>query len=150
MGLFSKLRIWFQPEEYHDPDLGRLISVGSGDWNGSWTLEPGGKVVPFSITVRPESIPGEQRTFMLQVKDRFIEIEEELARTMFRGIDPRNDGSTPEEVFSHMQLCTIYFVHLERSPREWEIWYVNDLDPAGHAIVVEMKDWHYDGYSMNG
>lgn len=97
MGLFSKLRKWFQPEEYHDPDLGRLTSVGSGDWNGSWTLEPGGKVVPFSISVRPESIPGEQRSFMLQVKDRFIEIEEELARTMFRGLIPATMVPPPKK-----------------------------------------------------
>ncbi|QDV21637.1 hypothetical protein Pan153_63270 [Gimesia panareensis] len=150
MGFFSKLLKWFQPEEYEDADLGRLISVGSGYWDGAWTLEPGGTVIPFSITGRPESVPSEQRNFMLQVKDRFTEIEQELARTMFQGIDPLDDGSTPEEVFSHMELTSVFFTELDASPREWQIWYVNDLDPAGHAICVEMKDWKYDGFSMNG
>ena len=150
MGFFSNLLKWFQPEEYDDADLGRLISVGSGGWDGTWPLLPGERVIPFTICGRPETISSEHRSFMLQVKDRFTEIEQELARTMFRGIDPLDNGSTPEEVFSHMKLTSVYFTDLDASPREWQIWYVNDLDPAGHAIGVEMKDWQYDGFSMNG
>lgn len=150
MVFFTNFLKWFQPEEYDDAELGRLISEGSGIWAGSWTLQPEGTVIPFSISGRPESISSEYRTFMLQVKDRFTEIEQELARTMFQGIDPLNAGSTPEEVFSHMKLTSVFFTKLDASPREWEIWYLNDLDPAGHAICVEMRDWKYDGFSMNG
>lgn len=149
MGIFDRLIEWFQPEAYDDSDLGPLISDGSDSWNGSWTLEPEGRVIPFSIRGRPESIPSDHRAFMLQVKNRFLEIEQELARTMFRGIDPRNDGSTPEEVFSDLKLTSVFFAKLDATPREWEIWYEN-LGPEGHDFGVEMRDWRYDGFSVNG
>ena len=69
---------------------------------------------------------------------------------MFQGIDPRNEGASPEEVFSHMKLTEIFFSNLSVSPVKWEIWYEHDLDRAGIAFCVEMRDWKYDGFSMNG
>lgn len=150
MGFFSKFVNRFQPQEYSDPELGVMISDRDGNWNGKITLQPSGKAVPFSIPGAPGIPPGDQLDFMRQVRDRFAEVEIQLGKTMFQGIDPRNAGASPEEVFSHMKLTEIFFSNLSVSPVKWEIWYENELDQAGHAFCVEMRNWKYAGFSMNG
>lgn len=150
MRFISKFFNFFEPQEYDAPELGRLISDRVGNWNGFFTLQLSGKTVPFSITGAPKLPAKEQLDFIKQVKDQFAEVERELAKTMFKDIDPLNQGASPEEVFSHMKLTSILFSNSAVSPFEWEIWYENDIDPAGHAFCVEMKDWKYNGFSMNG
>lgn len=150
MGFISKFFKIFEPQEYDDPELGRMISDREGNWNGFMTLPLSGKTVPFSITGAPKLPVKEQLDFILHVRDRFAEVETELSKTIFKGIDPLNQGASPEEVFSHMKLTSIFFSNSVMSPHEWEIWYENDIDQAGHAFCVEMKDWNYDGFSMNG
>ena len=150
MGFISNLFNMFKHQEYIDPELGMLISDRDGNWNGLLMIQPSEIMAPFSIPGAPNIPVKEQLDFIQQVRDRFAEVESKLSKTMFLDIDPLDTGASPEEVFSHMKLTSIFFSNPIVSPVEWEIWYKNDLDKAGHSFCVEMRDWKYDGFSMNG
>jgi len=150
MRFISKFFNLFEPQEINDPELGTLISDRNGLWNGFFMLQLSENMAPFAITGAPKLPAKAQLDFVQQVRDRFVEVEAELAKTMFLNIDPLDNGASPEEVFSYMKLTSILFSNPMVSPVEWEIWYENNLDPAGHSICVEMRDWKYNGFSMNG
>ncbi len=150
MGLFSKIFGRFEPRHIELTDLGAFRSTRHGTWNGHLALPGHEAPIPVILAGAPEPPSDAQHAFLLELRGRFEELEAAMARTLFEGIDPLDDGSSPEQVFAHMRLLRLHIPADASPPATWELSYEHTQDQGEHLFTVHMLGWEHQGFSMDG